>query len=67
MEPDPNTEFTLAMGHTISAVLTAVNKPAEQLKATIGFDAIAHAEQVKFSPPANYGMSGYPTWARSAL
>ena len=62
MEPEPNTEFTLAMGHTISAVQTAVNMPAEQLKATLGFDAIAHAEQVKFSPPSSYGMNGYPTW-----
>ncbi len=62
MEPEPNTEFTLAMGHTISAVQTAVNMPAEQLKETVGFDAIAHAEQAKFSPPASYGMNAYPTW-----
>ena len=62
MEPEPNTEFTLAMGHTISAVRTAVNMPAEQLKETVGFDAIAHATQAAFSPPANYGMNGYPTW-----
>ena len=62
MEPEPNTEFTLAMGHTISAVQTAVNMPAEQLKATIGFDAIAHAEQVKFSPALKLRHECYPTW-----
>ena len=52
------------MGHTISAVQTAVNKPAEQLKATIGFDAIAHAKQVKFSPPAKLRHERLPHLGR---